>query len=412
MVFGRNPNIPNVLTDKPPALDVTNVHEVVRRNINAMHVARQKYVQAESSDKIRKALRSKTRTYVDAEYKTGDMVYYRRKNTKGWKGPATVLGKDGKVVMLRHGGSLVRVHPCHLMKDLMSSQSVSQSARKKKAPGSKGAEVSKESDDTTDDDTCTEEADDSAGEDDNDEEEENDEESEDNEENDEEHESSEEEENESEQENDEEHESSEGENAEQNLGENVKDGKITPIRNHYVKYRLKNSREWKCARILSSQPKKTGKYNNWINLKNDGEEPICMDWNNVAKWCEQPYPEFVVLLSTEEEYSQEVVDAKQRELEKLEENNVYKVIPYTGQKTISSRWVMTEKYKDGEKIMKARLVARGYEESSNLRKDSPTCSREGRRMVYMTAATKSWKVQSLDSTSAFLIEEITRNVFI
>ena len=45
---------------------------------------------------------------------------------------------------------------------------------------------------------------------------------------------------------------------------------------------------------------------------------------------------------------------------------------------ISSCWVITEKLNcDGKKMMKACLVAKGYEEeSSNMRKDSPTCSRE------------------------------------
>ena len=101
----------NVLTDKAPALEPRTVHEIVRKIINTIHVARQKYMEAESSEKIRKALRSKVRTYADVSYEAGEQVYYRRKNTSGWKGPATVLGKDGTVVMLRHGGSLVRVHP-------------------------------------------------------------------------------------------------------------------------------------------------------------------------------------------------------------------------------------------------------------------------------------------------------------
>ena len=107
MVFGRNTNTPSVLTDKLPALETRTVNEVIRKNMNAMHVARQKYVQAESSERIRKALRSKLRSYSDTNYETGEKVFYRRKNTKGWKGPATVLGKYGKLVMLRHGGSLV-----------------------------------------------------------------------------------------------------------------------------------------------------------------------------------------------------------------------------------------------------------------------------------------------------------------
>jgi hypothetical protein len=194
----------------------------------------------------------------------------------------------------------------------------------------------------------------------------------------------------------------------------MKDGTVRPIRNHFVKYKLKDSSDWKCARILSSQPKKTGIYSHWINIKTEGEDPECLNWDNVSEWCNLPYPENFVLLSKEEEYSQEVVDAKHKELQSLKAHKVYKTVPYCGQKLISSRWVLSEKYNDGEKIMKARLVARGYEENSdNLRKDSPTCSREGRRLVYLTAAINSWKLQSLDFTSAFLQgEQMNRSVYL
>ena len=77
---------------------------------------------------------------------------------------------------------------------------------------------------------------------------------------------------------------------------------------------------WKQAKILSSQPKKKGKYRNWINIKNDGEEPCCINWDLVQKWSRLEDPGHVVLLTREQEYSQEVVDAKQLELENLKNN--------------------------------------------------------------------------------------------
>ena len=89
--------------------------------------------------------------------------------------------------------------------------------------------------------------------------------------------------------------------------------------------------------------KKSGKHESWVNVKNDGEDPCCIDWNDVEEWQDLPYPEQVMLLTKEEELSQEVVDAKERELRKLEENNVYITVPYTGQKLISSKWHITEK---------------------------------------------------------------------
>ena len=49
------------------------------------------------------------------KYLTGDIVYYKRNNSNEWKGPGTVIGQDGQQVLVKHGGSYVRVHPCHLL---------------------------------------------------------------------------------------------------------------------------------------------------------------------------------------------------------------------------------------------------------------------------------------------------------
>ena len=45
--------------------------------------------------------------------------------------------------------------------------------------------------------------------------------------------------------------------------------------------------------------------------------------------------------------------------------NVYEEVDYRDQKLISTRWVLSEKMKDGETITKARLVAGGFEEQKN-----------------------------------------------
>ena len=97
------------------------------------------------------------------------------------------------------------------------------------------------------------------------------------------------------------------------------------------------------------------------------------------------------------------MDAKEKELENMKENNVYELEEYKGQATISSRWIITEKYKEGKKVVKARLVARGFEEDSDkLRTDSPTCSRISFRLLIAVAASKSWRLNSIDISSAFL----------
>ena len=401
MVFGNNTNVPSVLHDKLPALETNTVNDVVRNNINAQHVARKKYIEAESSAKIKRALKSKVRNYNDVNYSVGEKVFYRRKHSKQWQGPATVIGQDSNVVMCRHGGQLIRCHPCHLMKDHEYQLESKPNANKqfKRNKSKRKPTVTTEKDSNTSSDSESEYSD----------------EYDPNESVDTEHDES----VESEQdESVESNESIENTNVEQeqaiNTEENViRDGKVIPKRNSYVKYKIHDSEDWKRAKILSLQPKKGGRYKNYVNLENEGEDPKGVVWSEVKEWCEIQSPENVVLLSKHEELSQEVVDAKHKEVENLKLNNVYKEVPYTGQKTISSRWVFSEKMKEDGRKVKARLVARGFEEQFDIRKDSPTCSREANRMVYLTAVSMSWEVESLDFSSAFLQgEQIERNIFL
>ena len=123
LVLGRNPVLPSILHDKPPALAAdTDAEKYLRDHLQALHVARQAFIQAESSSKIRKALNSNVRSYSDAVYCHGDLVYYKRLDSPKWKGPASVLGKEGQQVLLKHGGRYIRVHPCRLTHAVQSQK--------------------------------------------------------------------------------------------------------------------------------------------------------------------------------------------------------------------------------------------------------------------------------------------------
>ena len=77
-------------------------------------------------------------------------------------------------------------------------------------------------------------------------------------------------------------------------------------------------------------------------------------------------------------------------------------------------WVITEKLKDGRIIIKARLVVRGFEEdSSNLKKDSPTCSREAIRILITIASSMHWECNTVDVKSAYLQgDNIQREIYV
>ena len=114
LVFGKNPKLPNVLYDKPPALYNHDQNDIIRMNLNALHKAREAFMKSESSEKVRRALRHNVRSSGDVKYVTGDRVFYKRLQEKKWRGPATVLGQEGQQVLVKHGGVYVRVHPCRL----------------------------------------------------------------------------------------------------------------------------------------------------------------------------------------------------------------------------------------------------------------------------------------------------------
>ncbi len=127
LVFGQNPNLPSVLIDKPPALEGTTKSQWVARHISALHASRKAFTEAECSERIRRALRKQLR-HTDEKYEMGDKVYYKRVDCPEWKGPGTVIGQDGAVVFVRHGGTCIRVHRLRLRK--VNTESEDQHATK------------------------------------------------------------------------------------------------------------------------------------------------------------------------------------------------------------------------------------------------------------------------------------------
>ena len=98
-----------------PVLENKTTSEMVAKNLNALHKARQNYVKSESSSKTKQALKHQVRTYSDVVYNTGDLVYYKCKDNLNRKAPASVIGRDGQQVLVKHGSRYIRVHPCNLL---------------------------------------------------------------------------------------------------------------------------------------------------------------------------------------------------------------------------------------------------------------------------------------------------------
>ena len=136
---------------------------------------------------------------------------------------------------------------------------------------------------------------------------------------------------------------------------------IIPKPKETVEFRSSDDR-WFKAKVLSRAGKATGKYKSWLNIQyiepeNLNGQTTNMDWSTeVAEWRNiENNPENENLALIVDDYA----DAKAKEIQKWQENNVYQRVEPRGQSTISTRWVLTQK---GEN-RKARLVARGFQDA-------------------------------------------------
>ena len=97
LVFGRNHNLPSVLVDDPPALEATSCSQMIADNLNALHRAREAFIQQEASEKIRRALRHQIRSSGDLKFVCGDIVYYKRNDSsKGKDQGLSLVKRDSK----------------------------------------------------------------------------------------------------------------------------------------------------------------------------------------------------------------------------------------------------------------------------------------------------------------------------
>ena len=111
------------------------------------------------------------------------------------------------------------------------------------------------------------------------------------------------------------------------------------------------------ALVLRRAGKSNGKNKTRFDLKDlTNNKHLSVDFNQKKGW-----------KNTEEEASttdsHDNIDMLQPELKNWITHNVYEEVEDSGQKVISVRWVITQKFKDNEIRYKARLVVRGFEEN-------------------------------------------------
>ena len=77
LALGQNPKLPALLTNSLPAQKTKpSSFEIVQHHLNALHKAREVFIQSENSAKLIHALTHSTRTSNDSIFINGDKVYY------------------------------------------------------------------------------------------------------------------------------------------------------------------------------------------------------------------------------------------------------------------------------------------------------------------------------------------------
>ena len=399
LVFGFNPVLPSIFQNDPPALDVPEASQIVKDNLNALHKAREDFIKVEADERIKRALRHNIRETLADDLQAGEEVFYKREGSDRWHGPGVVIGRDGKQVLVRHGGVYVRVHSCRLSKvpnkvcEEPSSASntereQAESDRVRNFPSSNLSHYPIEDDTPTPvssrDEDCEDDEDD--------------------------------------------HLSTDNEVSEPPVSTAMSSEAPTVVlpqqnsnlsaigRKPKVGLRIQGvhseTGELVSGKIVSRAGKSTGKYKNCFNLESDSDGTTsCINLDqDLSSWKVVSDEEEMLVLFN----STEVVNAKEKEIANWLENDVYEEVEYTNQSLLSVRWVVTEKVKNGEEIVKARLVVRGFEEDPlDLRKDSPTCCKESVRLALSVACSRDWECHSIDVKAAYLQgNKIERDVHI
>ena len=426
LVFGFNPAIPDIYNSRIPGLEEVTMSEIVRRNLNALHLARQEFVKFESDEKIKRALRHNVRKSNIDDLSNGDEVYYKRNDANEWRGPGKVIDIDGKIVIVKHGGHYVKVHIVSLVKkptkdpsDEIDEDVPLENTKVSKDPSkTQGMDLDDPSKIQGMDPHETDIID-----------------------------------------LDEIDETHVGLHPLKNQGIDLDDpskiqgmdlveadgrlqvskdplkiqgmdlddpSKIQGMDPNETMVRLKKAKGkaktkntigvWKkgqrfqgidditgehiSGKILNRAGKVRGANRDCYNIRRDSDG--WQGWLNLRSIKDLSVvpdtTEMIILFN-----SNEVAIAKEKEIQNWKENNVFEEVEDRKQKAITVRWVITEKVKEGRPITKARLVARGFEENtSSLRKDSPTCSREAIRILIAIASSKRWDCNTVDVKSAYL----------
>ena len=374
LVFGFNPSMPDIYNSKVPGFEKVTSSDIVRKNLQAQNAAKQEFVKFDACERIKRALSNNVRTSLLEDLRIDDEIYFKRNISDVWQGPAKVTNIERKIVTVRYFNKEVRVHTASLIRvpTTIEKEHSDVSAENRRVNELEHSVVSAENK------RVNERIDERV--------------------------------------NEKEHSVVSAENkkissdnkrkSEWNEYEKSKRGKVE----------TNTSKAWKSGQRFQgidpitgepisgkilSRAGKVGKSNkNIYNIERD-QDGYCgwFDLSSIKDLSEVPDETEMLIFFT----NNAVTEAKEQEIQSWIDNDVFEIVRDCGQKCISIRWVITEKVKGGHIVSKARLVARGFEENtSDIKKESPVCSREAIRFLMAIASSKGWNCHTVDVKSAYL----------
>jgi hypothetical protein len=408
LVLGRNPNIRNeeLENNMNNGMDGKE-NRILRETLQAIESSRINQIKFDNNERIKTALKANIREHHISDAQIGERVLYKREGEDSWRGPAKVIGVDGKTVIVKHGGlirEVNRIHSTRIQKirDNQENSNEATTARTTNETesirrrtidnengfslASKNLQIIQPRTDNQDD-----------------------------------QEKSLNEENEilDEEINQEQRQNEENNGQENGIEQDIVQNKIDCSKlkqGERIRATNKETGQQVNVEILGRAGKvgknRKGKYMEAYNIEYiDTRE---RDWINFKEYDQVQKIDDEQEIWLENWKRTEIEEAKKSEIENWKENDVFEIKEDIGQKTLSCRWVITEKIKDGQKKVKARLVVRGFEEEDNSEgTDSPTCKPEILKMALCIIKMKGWKVKTLDIKTAYLQgDRIEREVFI
>ena len=116
LVFGENHKMGSNFEDRNRiGILEEDIEEcIILDHLKGRRDARKIHIKLESEERIKKALERRIIEHKIEDAQIGEKVYYKRENDKRWRGPAKVIGVDGKTLIVNQGSDSRKVNRIHI----------------------------------------------------------------------------------------------------------------------------------------------------------------------------------------------------------------------------------------------------------------------------------------------------------